>query len=413
MLNRVFHSAYEGTVAAIESIFAHSFRSALTTLGIIIGVAAVITVVSIMEGLSQGVGNQLKDLGSDMVTIKAHTNTELEMLGVTNQLTYDDYLLIKSKVPGIKEIAAKMRAFSFGSEARFGQYSTHTQVIGTESDYQNVVNIFPLEGRFLSNTDDIKRRRVVFVGSSVLKKLNLPQHPVGEFILLGGEWFKVIGVAETRGSLFGFDQDNYIIAPFSTIRSLNGSDRTNNIDIVFRPEAGVDLTLLNDRVRNLLRSKYRLTEQDQDFFEFETAERTRKQFSDITDSITYVAAGVVGISLIVGGIGIMNIMLVSVTERTKEIGIAKALGATSRIILTQFLVEASVLALFGGIVGILLGYLLAGVVFMFMPVIGSLSVPTWAIWLALGFSGTIGVVFGIAPAIKASKLDPIDALRYE
>ncbi|WP_434927736.1 ABC transporter permease [Shewanella sp. HL-SH5] len=413
MLSNLFHHLYEGTIAAIQSIWANGFRSALTTLGIIIGVGSIITVVSITEGLSQGVGNQLKDLGSDMVTIKAQTNTELEMLGIANQLSYDDYLSIKSKALGIKHIAAKMRAFSFGSEVRYGQQSLHTQVIGTESDYQKVVNVFPEIGRFLSHDDDAKRRRVVFLGSSVLKKLKLPAQPVGEFILLGSEWFKVIGLAETRGSLFGFDQDNYVIAPLSTIRSLNGTDSTNNIDIVFSPEAGADLASIKYSVSQILRNKNKIDASEADFFEFETAEKTRQQFSDITNSITFVAAGVVGISLIVGGIGIMNIMLVSVTERTKEIGIAKSLGATSYIILTQFLIEASVLSLFGGIAGIVLGYLLAGVIFMFMPVVGSLTIPLWAIWLALGFSGIIGIVFGIAPAIKASKLDPIDALRYE
>ncbi len=413
MLTRIFHGVFEGSKSAIESIFAHSFRSALTTLGIIIGVSAVIAVVSIMEGLSHVVSQQLNDLATDMVTLKAYTNTEQEMLGMTNRLSYEDYTVIKNKINGIKEIAVKMRAFSLGSDVGFGQQTTHTQIVGTESSYQNVVNIYPQMGRFLSQTDDVSRRRVAFLGSSVAKKLNLPDDPIGEFIVLNGEWFRVIGIAEERGSLFGFDQDNYVIAPFSTVRSLIGAQHTDNIDIIYRPQENVELPELNSKIGRLLRNKYQLRDSDGDFFEFETAEKTRKQFSDITDSITFVAAGVVGISLIVGGIGIMNIMLVSVTERTREIGIAKALGATSQIILIQFLVEACVLALFGGIVGVVFGYLVAGLVFIFVPVVGGVLIPTWAICLALGFSCTIGVVFGTIPAIKASKLDPIDALRYE
>ncbi|WP_298442025.1 ABC transporter permease [uncultured Ferrimonas sp.] len=411
MLVRLLHGIYEGGSSAIQAIFAHSFRSALTTLGIIIGVSAVIAVVSIMEGLGASVGKQLQDLGADMVTLQAHTSTEKEMLGLTSKITIDDYHYLKARSHGVEHIAAKMRSFSMGSEIRYGQKAVTSQVLGTESAYQQVVNVFPQQGRFLSPSDDSKRRRVVFLGSSLIDKLDLPTNPVGEFVQINNEWFRVIGVAEAKGTLLGFDQDNYIIAPLSTVASLAGGQHSIGVDIVFTPKADAELAQITQSMTTLLRHKYQLSGDDPNFFEFETAEKTRKQFSDITGSITLVAAGVVGISLIVGGIGIMNIMLVSVTERTKEIGIAKALGATSQIILTQFLVEACVLALFGGIAGILLGYLLASIVFLFMPIASATLVPLWAIWLALGFSFTVGVVFGIMPAIKASRLDPIDALR--
>ena len=410
---KTLHIFFEASKAAMQAITAHGMRSALTTLGIVIGVGAVITVVAIMEGLSANITSQLDDLGSDMVTLRAYTDPEQEMLGFSNKVSYEDFLLLKSKADNVTDMTATMRAFSLGSSVQYGRSTTQTQIIGTDSSYQNVVHIYPELGRFLSESDDLKRRRVAFIGSSVAKKLKMPADPTGQFINLSGDWFRVIGVAETRGSLFGFDQDNYIIAPFSTIRSLNGSQATDNIDIMFRPQSDASLTDIKIQMRQILRQKHKLLDDDPDHFEFHSAEKTKKQFASITTSVTLVASGVVSISLLVGGIGIMNIMLVSVTERTKEIGIAKALGATPQFILLQFLIEALILSLFGGVMGLLLGYGLASMVSMMMPGSSSVLVPLWAIGLSFGFTTAIGVIFGLAPAIKAAKLNPVDALRYE
>ncbi|NQZ09779.1 MAG: ABC transporter permease [Algicola sp.] len=412
-MGNLLHAIIEGAKAAIQSIFAHAMRSALTTLGIIIGVAAVITVVAVMEGLSSNISKELDDMGSDMVTLRAFTSPDQQMLGLSNKLNYNDFLQLKAKTDGVRDMTATMTAFSLGGSVTYGRKSTQTMITGTDSSYQNVVSTYPEFGRFLSQSDDLRRRRVAIVGSSVIKKLDMPENPVGEFINLSGDWFRIIGVAETRGQMFGFDQDNYIIAPFSTIRSLNGASATDNIDILFRPEADADLKGIQAQMRQILRKRHKLSGDDPDYFEFITAEKTRKQFDSITNSVTFVAAGVVGISLLVGGIGIMNIMLVSVTERTKEIGIAKALGATPQFILSQFLIEALLLSLFGGVIGLLLGYGLAALVGLSMPGAGSVTVPMWAIWLSFGFTTTIGVVFGLAPAVKAAKLNPVDALRYE
>jgi len=407
------HAFIQGTKAAMLAISAHGMRSALTTLGIIIGVGAVITVVAIMESLSATITDQLDDLGSDMVTLQAHTNPEQEMLGKSNKLSYDDFLMLKAKTKHVSDMTATMRAFSLGTSVQYGRSNTQTQIIGTDSSYQRVINTYPEIGRFLSESDDLRRRRVAFIGSTVAEKLNMPSNPTGEFINLSGDWFRVIGLAETRGKIFGFDQDNYIIAPFSTIRSLNGSQATDNIDIMFRPQPGASLDKIKQQMTQLLRQKHKLSKDDADYFKFITAEKTKKQFSQITTTVTMVAGGVVAISLLVGGIGIMNIMLVSVTERTKEIGIAKALGATPQFILFQFLIEALILSLLGGIIGLALGYGLAAMIAMFMPGDGGVMVPLWAIALSFGFTTAIGVIFGLAPAIKASKLNPVDALRYE
>ena len=406
------HALIEGSRAAVLSIRAHGLRSFLTTLGIIIGVASVITVVAIMNGLSSNIRGQLDDLGSDMVTIRAYTTPDQELLGFRNKLSDSDFRLLQAKLGQVEQISRMMPAFSLGLSVSYGRSSTQTQLLGADSAYQNVVRIYPQQGRFLTAQDDLKRRRVAFIGHSLIQKLQLPVNPVGHYISLSGDWFRIIGVAEKRGSLFGFDQDNYIITPFSTATAINGPDNLQ-VEISYRPKPGADAAQIERQVRSLLRAKAGLSASEPDHFELVSSEKTKAQFDKVLDSVTWVAAGVVGISLLVGGIGVMNIMLVSVTERTKEIGIVKALGATPQFILLQFLVEAIVLSLFGGLIGLILGYGFAALMSLMMPGMPDALVPLWAVVLAIGFTSVIGIVFGLAPAIKASRLNPIDALRFE
>ncbi len=411
-MQHFLHALIEGSRAALQSIRAHALRSSLTTLGIIIGVASVITVVAVMNGLSASIRGQLDELGSDMITVRAYTTPEQELLGFQNKLRDEDYLLLKSKVKNIEDITATMPAFSLGLNVGYGRNSTQTQLIGADSSYQNVVRIYPQQGRFLSSEDDHKRRRVAFIGATVAKKLQMPANPIGQYISLSGDWFRVIGMAEKRGSLFGFDQDNYIITPFSTAKALNGPDNLM-VEISYRPKADADAKQIEQQIRQLLRHRAKLASDAPDHFEFFSAEKTKQQLDTVFNSITAVAAGVVSISLLVGGIGVMNIMLVSVTERTREIGIVKALGATPQFILLQFLVEALVLSLFGGLLGLMLGYLFAALIAFSLPSMPDALVPLWAIGLSFGFTSLIGLVFGLAPAVKAARLQPIDALRYE
>lgn len=410
---RSAHAIYEGSMAALHAIRAHAMRSTLTTLGIIIGVAAVITVVAIMQGLSHTITKQLDDLGSDVVTLRAHTSRDQILLGFENALNYTDFEVIKAKVDSVEDMSVSMKPFSFGSTVQYGRSSAQTQIIGTDSNYQKVFRIYPDSGRFVSESDELRRRRVAFVGATVIKELNIEGNPIGEFISLNGEWFRIIGVAEKQGTLFGFDQDNYIITPFSTMKSLNGEQVTKDVDIMYRPKAGENEQQIQQQIRQILRKRHNLTGDDEDDFEFVSAEKTKSQFKAITSSITLVAGGVVGVSLLVGGIGVMNIMLVSVTERTREIGTLKALGATPGFIMIQFLIESLVLSLFGGILGLLLGYGIATILSLMIPGMPGALVPGWAVALALGFTTAIGVIFGLAPAMKAANLNPIEALRYE
>ncbi|OJF68921.1 multidrug ABC transporter substrate-binding protein [Alteromonas sp. V450] len=404
---------FETSSAAVKAIHSHGLRSGLTTIGIAVGVAAVIAIIAILEGTSASIKGELADLGSDMVTLKPFTNTNDTMLGVTNKLSYNDYTLLKGKVSGVKDMTVSTTPFSLNRSVSIGQFSTVTQIIGTESSYQNVINVYPQAGRFISPSDDKRRRRVAFIGASVARQLQIQDEPIGKFISLGGDWFKVIGVAEKRGSLFGFDQDNYVVTPFSTAKSLFGENATSNIEIKFNPEKGSDLAVIKQKMTRLLRQRYNLADGAPNNFEFTTAEKTKAQFDNIINSVTLVAGCVVGVSLLVGGIGIMNIMLVSVTERTREIGIQKALGATPNYILSQFITEAVLLSLLGGVVGVALGYACALFASLLVPSFGDVAVPFWAILLSFGFTTFIGIIFGIAPALKASALNPIDALRFE
>ncbi|WP_394186498.1 ABC transporter permease [Pseudoalteromonas tetraodonis] len=403
----------EGTKAALMAIKANAMRSALTCLGIIIGVAAVITVVAVMQGFTKQINDQLADMAPDVTTIKPFTSIEQEMVGKNAKLTYNDFLVLKARVKEAETLTALMFTWRFSGGAEYGNKSHSSRVMGTEQDYQKAYRTFPELGRFIRAEDDEKRRRVAFIGPSIIEKLNLPKNPVGEYIKLGGEWFRIIGVAEKQGSLLGFDQDDYINIPISTMSALEGASSTSNVQIMFRLKEGSEEELVLAKVTRILRQLHKLKDEQENDFEFETAEKARANVDKFTGSATAITAGIVGISLVVGGIGVMNIMLVSVTERTRVIGTLKALGATPGFIMLQFLVEAVVLSLFGGLIGLVIGYGAAELISLSVPSMPDAYIPGWAIMLSFGFTSLIGIVFGLAPAIKAARLNPIDALRYE
>ena len=229
-----FLAIIEGTKAALQAIRANAMRSALTCLGIIIGVAAVITVVAVMQGFTKQINDQLADMAPDVTTIKPYTTPQQEMLGNSSYLTLTDFESIKGKVKGFETITAQMMAFRFQGAAQYKNDSHNTMVIGTESNYQKAYRIYPDLGRYIRALDGNKRRRVAFIGRTVIEKLNLPENPVGEFIKLGGEWFRIIGVGEKRGSFLGFDQDDYINIPISTMQLLEGTESKPFVQIKFR-----------------------------------------------------------------------------------------------------------------------------------------------------------------------------------
>ncbi|MEX0617352.1 MAG: FtsX-like permease family protein, partial [Pseudohongiellaceae bacterium] len=257
------------------------------------------------------------------------------------------------------------------------------------------------------------RRRVAVIGDAVRENLSLPDNPVNEYFELGGEWFKIVGLLESKGEIMGFNQDDIVLVPFATMQSIQGNRTQTDIQIQLRAGEDAEIDELATRVTTLLRDAHDLGVEDSDDFQIQTPEQLMQTVDNIIGMVTLVVGGIVSISLLVGGIGIMNIMLVSVTERTREIGICKAIGAKRHHILLQFLIEAVVLSLFGGLIGLALGYGLGTLIATNIPSFPPASIPLWAVALSLGFSAFVGIIFGILPAAKAANLDPIDALRYE
>ena len=409
----MWFAATEGARAALGSIRAHSFRSFLTTLGIVIGVASVIAMVSIIQGLSYMIGQQFEGLGSNSVTVQSYTSLENALQGRRSRLTQEDYETIRFRVDGLESITPIMYINNGQSTVRYGSQTTISQILGTTYAFQQVGQYFAARGRFLSDSDNDTRRRVAVIGERVREDLSLPEDPVGEFISINGEWLKIIGLLEAKGEIFGQSQDNRIMIPFTTMASLQGNQREPDIQVQLTIRDLGELENISQTIGRLLRAAHNLGKDDEDDFRVQTADQLQDTFETILNNVTVVMGGIVSISLLVGGIGIMNIMLVSVTERTREIGICKAIGAKRHHILLQFLLEALVLCLLGGLAGLAIGYGLGALASSLIPNFPAAHTPWWAVALALGFSGFVGIVFGILPAAKAANLDPISSLRYE
>ena len=402
----------ESARSAMISIMAHGFRSFLTTLGIVIGVTGVIAVVSLTDGLRTSVSQQFSALGTNSLTIRSYTPLQDQMKGIRARLTTDDLELIERRVEGIASITPILYA-TRSAQIKYGSQTALRQIMGTTYAYQDVGQFYTAAGRFLANSDELTRRRVVVIGDSVRENLALPDNPVNEYVELGGEWFKVVGLLEPKGEMMGFNQDDIALVPFSTMTSIQGNRTQTDIQIQLSVSETSDVETVSQQVRTLLRNAHDLTMEDEDDFVIQTPDQLMETVDNIINMVTIVIGGIVAISLLVGGIGIMNIMLVSVTERTREIGICKAIGAKRHHILLQFLIEALLLSLLGGLVGLALGYGLGALIASNIPSFPDATIPLWAAVLALGFSAFVGVIFGILPAAKAANLDPIEALRYE
>ncbi len=287
-------------------------------------------------------------------------------------------------------------------------------VLGVNEDWPEVTNYAVEHGRFFSRLDLETRKKVAVVGSEVVEELKLGREPLGKEIYIGKYPATVIGVMENKGQSLGMNYNDLVFVPFDSAVGLFGRESADRVQLRLQAESPEDVEQVKDQIKPLLRQRHQIPMGEPDDFQIATQDEILETAGAILRGTTAVVGGVVGIALLVGGIGIMNIMLVSVTERTREIGIRKAVGARRQDVLLQFLIEAVTLSLLGGIVGLLLGWGFGVLAVKLLP--GDLPpahVPLWAVILAFGFSTLVGVFFGIYPAAKAARLDPIEALRYE
>ncbi|MEN6624594.1 MAG: ABC transporter permease [Candidatus Sumerlaeia bacterium] len=401
---------YETILLAQREIRRNVLRSSLTILGIVIGVAAVITLVTIGAGTTAQVADQIGSLGSNMLQLSPGQGFRGPG-GASSQadnFEVEDVEAIKREIGGLSAVAPMA---SSSAQAVYDGENWSTSITGSDNDYLVVRNWRVEAGRKFTDGELRAGRAVCIIGTTVKKELFGGLDAVGKSIRMKSISFKVIGVLESKGqSSFGSDQDDFVLVPIRTLqRRMAGNNDVSSMMISVQTESGIDKAKKD--IETLMRERRRIKPGDDDDFNVGDMREIMSTITGTTKVLTALLGAVAAVSLLVGGIGIMNIMLVSVTERTREIGIRLAIGALGSEVLMQFLVEAVVLSCFGGVVGITLGLATAGlgsialnVPFMFQPKI---------VILAFAFSSAVGIVFGYFPARKAAQLDPIEALRHE
>ena len=393
---------------SMDAIRAHKMRSALTMLGIVIGVGAVITMVALGEGAKRAVEQQIASLGTNVLTIRPGQGMFHGVRGGDARLVIDDAKAVERGASALIATAPEMRGTL---QVQFGRSNANLRIVGTTSNYPEVNNYQIQLGRFFDERESEGRRRVAVLGGGVPASLGTSvSEIVGRTISIRNITFEVVGVLKTKGGGGWFNEDEQLYVPLETARfRLLGTDRLGSIKVVVASRAAMTTAMV--QIEEVLRREHRLPlGKANDFWISDSAQFLETQ-RETTQTFTALLASIAAVSLLVGGIGIMNIMLVSVTERTREIGIRKALGATRKAVMLQFLLEATTLSLAGGILGIGFGFgassLLASMANW------NTAIAPEAVLLAVAFAGMVGVFFGIWPARHAASLDPIVALGHE
>jgi putative ABC transport system permease protein len=408
----------ENIVMALNTLRSHKVRSFLTVLGVIIGVMTVIVIASILTGMRQSIVSMVQDYGTD--NVYAFHLTTGPRFGPRSReewqrkpLRPEDGDALRAGATAIEDVSLQGFAFRMGQTIKYkAETYQRGRVQGVSANYATVTNMSISEGRFLTETEDTRRAQVCVIGVSVAEALFPHQESItGKIVTLNGRPFSVIGVLEKRkGGFFGSsDEDNMILIPYRTLRKM--SPRSDWLFLVIRAQPG-RLGKALDETEAILRRQRNVRFDKPNDFDLTTADKLVSQFDSITQSVGLIAIAISGVGLLVGGIGVMNIMLVSVKERTREIGIRKAVGARRQDITFQFLFEAMTLTTVGGIIGILLAILVSYIVILLLPALPA-QIPPWAVVIAFAVSLMVGLVFGVWPAVKASRLDPIECLRYE
>ena len=396
-----------------KQLAAHKFRTALALLGIVIGVSAVIIMVAIGNGAQEEVLSKIKAMGTSLLIINAgqvqKSAGRQQIRGTVTTLTLDDVEAIGRECSAVNAAAPLQ---SKKMQVKYGSLSTNTTVVGTTTHFQKVRNFHVAIGAFFSDEENLASRRAAVLGHSVVKNVFEGNNPVGETIRIGKVTFEVIGVMESKGvDLNGFDQDDQIFIPIRTaLRRVFNLPYINTINI--QATSTETMGRAAAQITDLLRDRHRLNKQQKpDDFTIQNQADLLEAQRETTDTFTMLIGSIAGISLLVGGIGILAIMLIAIRERTNEIGLRMAVGASRKDIMTQFVIEASILGVGGGLVGILLGIL--GAFFVRVATSWAVSISPDSVGLAFGFSLLVGLFFGVYPARRASLLDPITALRSE
>lgn len=402
----------EGFLMAWQSLIANKLRTLLTMLGIIIGVGAVIALVSVGLGVQSQIQRNLSTLGTNLIIIHPgapKTPGVRPPVGSYKTLKIADYEAI-AKLNSVKAASPVDRT---GYEVVYKNNNWSTSVSGVGANFQDIQTNTLASGSFISNQEVLRRERVAVIGDTVLKNLfpNDTDTPLGKYIRINNQPFRVIGVLKYQGaSGFGSDPDDNIFIPYTThLERMTGHNYVGAIFVVGKEDKNIDQ--LEADINNILRLRHHIPSNDEPDFHMTNLATVMEKVNETTSTLTLFLGAIAAISLLVGGIGIMNIMLVSVTERTREIGVRKALGATYRTIVTQFLIEAIVISLIGGFIGVVIGLLGSELIALLFKLETVVSIGT--ILISFGFSMMIGLIFGIYPARKAARLNPIDTLHYE
>jgi len=404
----------EALKLAVAAILGHKLRSFLTLLGVIFGVATVIVVVSLIEGFNAYVDEKIDDIGTNAFAVRKYSLDDFSSIEALNaarrrnkDITLEDVDALRLRGGAIREVGAKADALGAVKYAATTLFRVH--ISASTANIADIERIEAQAGRYFNQTEDASRKNVCFIGSDVAEKLFPVADPLGQTIRVDGKAYQVIGVGKALGSVFGQPRDMYVAVPLSTFLATYGSRRSLAVSVTSAGPENYQEAI--DEAQGVMRTRRKLSPNEKDNFGIITPKAINELRDKIFGTIQVAAIGVTSISLVVGGIVIMNIMLVSVSERTKEIGIRKSIGARRSDIVKQFLAESTMLSLFGGAIGITIAYLLAKLVAVLTPV--PTSLPLLAVTFALLVSASVGLISGVYPAWRAARLDPIEALRAE
>ncbi|MBS1792293.1 MAG: ABC transporter permease [Acidobacteria bacterium] len=411
-----FDEVKESAAMALDTVRTNKIRSGLTILGVLVGVVTVMFMVSIIQGLNRSFAKQLEGIGSNIIyavkidpAFHREPNQEERM---RPDFTIEDADAMRDELSNIVGVSPIQRIIS--ETVVYKDKQTDTPIlIGATQYYEEVHTQYVGEGRFLTDTDLRERTNVAVLGQDLVKALFPNESPLGADIKIGGRVFLVVGVMGDLGSIFGQSRNNSIFIPLTTFQKYWRDIPYPQMvfTIVIRPIDRSKVASVMDEARDILRRRRGLKTGEKDNFFLSSQDSLLDIYNQLTGATYLVLTAISAVALMIGGIGVMNIMLVSVTERTKEIGIRKAVGATQRNILMQFLIEAVVLTGIGGVIGLVIGEIASLLMNRFSPL--PAYVPWWAIVVGLGMSALVGIVFGLYPAWKAARLNPIDALSFE